>query len=480
MTEDLILHPDVKLRPDRGRTVLFSIQRPDSRIRDIFRYLFPQHAVILSLFNGKRDFDRVTADTAYLFDITYQEASEVLRVVLDLPVDKEKKVKDLLIKASQVDLKRVRVYDPQDFIVPHDQVDMSNVRCLMPTSLMILPTLRCYTSCFYCYADRRKNAKEDEFDLHAFEGLLSAMSDCGMETAEFSGGDFFCRDDAYELLGCVLSRGMYASIPTKYPLDRNQVRRLSELGLTSIQISIDAMDAEVVDCLVGMHGYGEKILKTIELLGEFGIMVRTNTVLTRRNSHEAIRLARYLAGLTHVYRMHFTCYSRSIYHHDDSLFCPHDAAKVFADQLDDLKLKYPEKDISFSGVIPDPYSFTYETKEKNYWERAFCTGNRRAFTILPDGQVTICEELYYHPNFIVGDIKKQSLMEIWNSPRSLELAFPSQDTFPDGPCRSCPDFSRCHNHLGRCPREAIKAYGPERHYWPDPRCPRAPQGHRMG
>jgi radical SAM protein with 4Fe4S-binding SPASM domain len=459
--------------------VLFSIQRPDSKIRDIFRFLFPQQAVILSLFNGQRNLGQVKEDIAYLFDLNEEEASELLQAVLELPVGRDNKVKDLLVEVSQVDPGRVRFYDPHDFIVPYDQIDMTKVRCQRPTSLMILPTLRCYVNCRYCYADRQKARDKNEFSLHLFDRLLSEMWDCGMETAEFSGGDLFCREDAEELIGCVLSRGMYASIPTKYPLERNQIKRLAELGLSNMQISIDALTPRVIDSLVRMAGYGERILRTIELLAEFGIMVRTNSVITRHNSNETISLARYLVNLPHVYRMNFTCYSRSIYHHHDNLFCSPDEIKVFERKLNELKVEHPEKDISFNGDITDPYDLTYDQKEANFSERAFCTANRRSLTVLPDGHVTICEELYYHPHFIVGNLKTQSLLEIWNSHRCLELAFPHQETFPDGPCSTCPDFESCNYQLGRCPREAIKAYGPERHHWPDPRCPRAPLGRRL-
>lgn len=38
--------------------------------------------------------------------------------------------------------------------------------------------------------------------------------------------------------------------------------------------------------------------------------------------------------------------------------------------------------------------------------------------VLPDGKVTLCEQLYWHPQFILGDLKEQTLAEIWQSPRA--------------------------------------------------------------
>ena len=91
----------------------------------------------------------------------------------------------------------------------------------------------------------------------------------------------------------------------------------------------------------------------------------------------------------------------------------------------------------------------------------------------------ICEELYSHESFIIEDLNRQTLREVWNFPRALELAFPEKAMVTDGACRDCPDFGRCHKGLGRCFRDAPKAYGTDRPYWPDPRCPRAPAGNRM-
>ena len=131
--------------------------------------------------------------------------------------------------------------------------------------------------------------------------------------------------------------------------------------------------------------------------------------------------------------------------------------------------------ITLSGKTPsipkDP------NERKIMWEnRANCTGNRDGFIILPDGRVTPCEELYDHPAFIMGDLKIQSIMEIWNSPNAIALNFPDQSLVNDGPCQSCQDFIQCNSVKGRCWRDILKAYGLNKSHYPDPRCPLAPVG----
>lgn len=473
----LLLSPEVKLRPDGGRAILFTVNPGDSR-DTAFCFLFPQQAVILSLFDGKRDLAAVSEAVAYMFDLDIQAASQQVDALLAVQVNNEQTIGSLLMDASAIEPEQVRVYDPKTFIIPAQKIDMENTRCRSPYTMLVLPTMRCVTNCKYCYADRESFHGKQEFDLTMYRRLLKEAGDCGIETIEISGGDFFCREDAFDIIESTLSAGMYLNIPTKYPLSRSQVQRLAATGLSTIQISIDSLDPEIIDRLMGVAGYGGKILQTLNFLGEAGIKVRTNTVLTPVNVREAISLARYLAEKPYVFMSNFTCYGRSLYRHDDSLFCSPEDVAIFEEEFSQLQEQYPGK-VTFSGGNDNPYAGEEAVRAKKFWERAYCTANRRGIVVLPDGKVTICEELYGHEHFIIGDLTEQTLLEVWNSPKALKLAYPDQAEVTDGPCGDCPDFRRCHEGLGRCFREALKAYGYDRHYAPDPRCPRAPAGSRM-
>jgi radical SAM protein with 4Fe4S-binding SPASM domain len=466
------------MRKDGNRAILFSVNAANSVYSSCFRFLNPIQAIVLSQFNGKRDLASIKEAIEYLLDLDAQTASNWVDALLALPVSREHTIGTFIIEASDIDVKSVRLYDPKVFIPDKDQSGSDGFRCKIPFKMIVLPTMRCYTRCRYCYADRNGFSGK-EFDISLFKDLLKQAKDCGMETIDFSGGDIFCRSDAFELIECSLSMGMYPNIPTKYPLSRNQVEHLAEIGLSILQISIDALDPDIIDNLVAVSpGYGNKILQTLNYLREAGIKVRTNSVLTPYNIKDAINLAKYLGRQPHVFKSNFTCYGRSLYCHKDDLFCcPEDVLK-FEEYFDKIKKEFPDK-FFFSGLNGDPYKGNESERASVFSKRAMCTANKNGFIVLPDGRVTVCEELYFHESFIIGDLNKQSLMEIWNSPKALELAHPSQSSIPDGACKDCSDFSICHEGLGRCFRECLKAYGIHSPHWPDPRCPRAPIGNRM-
>ncbi len=187
----------------------------------------------------------------------------------------------------------------------------------------------------------------------------------------------------------------------------------------------------------------------------------------------------HLAKKSHVFKSGFTCYARSLYRHNDSLFCAKEDVSKFENEINEIKAEFPHKKINFDGALNNPYSGNEPERSDAFQKRVVCTANRRGFIVLPDGRATICEELYLHESFILGDLNRQSLMEIWNSPKALQLAHPEKALVPDGPCKDCGDFSHCHEGRGLCVRDSLKAYGYDRPYWPDPRCPRAPVGNRM-
>ena len=472
----LHLSPEVKLRPDGGRAVLFSVNPLDADGDEVFRHLFPQQAIILSLFDGTREIRDIRRQVSFLFNLSDDQAAEQIETLISLPVNDNDNIGSLLRVTTDFNVHSIRTYDPNMFVTRADEIDMRNIRCKAPTRILVLPTMQCVTNCIYCYADTDGFKGRKQFGLDLFKRLLKELKQCAIETVEFSGGDFFCRADAFELLETTFSEGLYPSIPTKMPLSREKARRLRSMGLKTIQISIDAVSPAIIDTLMQRNGYGRNILESIDYLGEAGIKVRTNSVLTPLNIHDVPALLTYLAERPFVSKINVTCYGRTLYRHSDALFVGGDMLADFEDQLHQIKTTYPHKKIIFNGANADYYAGSEKEKTDRFRQRALCTANRRSVVVLPDGQVTICEELYFHPDFIIGDLKQNSLMEIWNSAKALELASPAQEKVMDGPCQNCPDFRQCHDHLGRCYRDALKAYGYEKPHWPDPRCPHAPLG----
>lgn len=94
-----------------------------------------------------------------------------------------------------------------------------------------------------------------------------------------------------------------------------------------------------------------------------------------------------------------------------------------------------------------------------------------SFFILPDGKVSICEQIYWHPYFIIGDVNKESLSEVWNSERARYLYYEAwKDISPSSKCFGCVQNQECFRSNNRCWVDIMKAYGKNNYDYPDPRC----------
>ncbi len=133
--------------------------------------------------------------------------------------------------------------------------------------------------------------------------------------------------------------------------------------------------------------------------------------------------------------------------------------------LDDSGLNY-----QISSVLTN-----YNCQGSRCFKGSECSALTTHMFILPDGKVTVCEQLYWHPQFIIGNVTTQSLKEVWHSPQALHLCSLSrQDINKESPCRECRLFEDCFSYQNRCWSDIIKAYGKDCWDFPDPRCCFAP------
>lgn len=110
--------------------------------------------------------------------------------------------------------------------------------------------------------------------------------------------------------------------------------------------------------------------------------------------------------------------------------------------------------------------------ESHFFNRAFCSGLFSSLYILPDGQVTMCEQLYWNKRFIIWNVKSNSILEIWNSKEAKSLYEIKQEDFPeDSLCHSCGKFKECRTFRQVCYRDIIRKYCSQKWYYPDVKCP---------
>ncbi len=350
--------------------------------------------------------------------------------------------------------------------------DLSEVRLHIPNNMTLMLNTECVTDCIYCYAD--KPYIKHPLPFPRIQALLREASDLGMSDVDVDGGDFFLYPYWRELLMEMRKYDYLPTISTKCPMSESMVEDLKYLGVKKIQLSIDSVDSmEMQKMLYVDEFYTDEVLYGLQLLDEADIEITVKPVITKFNdSEESLNnTIDMLTSFANVRQINFTPADFSQFKSGRAYFSTRA-------QLARLKTIVEERNktcsakLSFLGYA-EPQ--TEEQRRESFPHRSLCSGNVHGFFVLPDGKVTFCEQMYWHPFFILGDLTRQSIMEMWNSDLALARWNFSQDEVRDvSPCKTCEEFEKCHRGLGNCWRMAISAYGYENYDFPAPNCPKAP------
>lgn len=476
----LALHPAFRLRHDVDRAVILT--RPQQLLTDkpsLFLRLPPREAILLALMDGDRTVGQLKSLWAELTHQSPEAASrEVDRGICHYTTGNLAEA-GFLTEVDATNRASIRRYDPTRFTVPPDKVDLADPRLRRPYMIYYIPTLFCPQRCVYCYAKLSPRPEKDLLPLGRLREIVSDLQDLEVDYVQMSGGDPFARKDIFEILEAFVEAGILPDVPTKLGLKRDQAVRLKALGIDLVQISLDSTEPEIIDTMVGVRGHHKRVVRVLEDLRDVGLEARVNTVVTPLNVATVGSLIDFLGGLGHVRQVTLSPYARTMFRHRDDLFLSRDDYARLEEATALHAPFHPHMTVTITGSPPELDAPSRERRASSFGARSLCTANRHGFLILPDGRVGVCEQLYDHPAFLIGDLRRQSVMEMWNSPEALALVRPDPATVPNGPCKGCSSFSECNLSPGRCWRDTIKAYGPDKPHYPDPRCPLAPPSVRL-
>jgi radical SAM protein with 4Fe4S-binding SPASM domain len=288
--------------------------------------------------------------------------------------------------------------------------------------------------------------------------------------------NFFCTEGWRTILKKLYDCGFSPYISTKVPITKTEINDAYDIGLREIQISLDSIDSELLQQTLNVNDiYFSHIQDTIRNLDNKGIKLIIKSTLTKTTCTitNMKKLLNFVCSLKHVKRYTFTAIAHN-YHKPVDIFVK---IRPTIQQINDIynyifSLKLPYDIKADIGASIKKCDFCNYTSFKN---RSLCSANVDSFIILPDGKVTICEDMYWDKNFLIGDITKSTITEVWNSNEAMALWNIQKAVFPDdSECKVCQDFENCRYKLGVCWKIIMSCYGKSNWLYPDPRCPKAP------
>lgn len=485
-----ILNPAYFLRNDVHRALIGTFDdcdiEPEKYDYNILFFIHPINAQMLSFFDGVRTLSQCISDISEYFDISEDE----ICVIISNYIENKDKLyinynnEDIIFPRNVLVEKgnyiRKEFYNPEQFIV-NDDIDLTSTRLYKPIRAIFELTLNCYTDCVYCYADRKQQDKNHYLPIEKIISIIREAKSLDFIAIEVNGGEVLIHPFWSEIFNELSDNGYRPLISTKLPLDKKSLEYLHEIGMTKLQISLDSVNSTTLMKMLNVKAdYKDKILETMQMLDDMKFDWQVNTVITRFNDSLEDEMKPLISKLIsyknikqiRVRPVEYSMY-KSISTFEDIKTTPqilnriHEYIQFISSENGNIKITMDEQD-----------NFDYSLDDKKYLfpKRSLCTANQRAFIILPDGKVTICEELYWNPHFIIGDLTEQSIMEMWQSEKSTKLFYLDNSMISeDSNCKECNEFSQCRHNKGVCWKMVIMAYGKEKWDYPDPKCSHSPK-----
>lgn len=298
----------------------------------------------------------------------------------------------------------------------------------VPISVHLDVTYRCNERCVHCYLDHDDHG---EMTTAEIKGVLDQLADAGVFFLIFSGGEVFLRRDFFEILE--YSRRLLFNVKIKtnaVMIREDEARRIRELGVDTVQISVYSHRAEVHDAITKLPGSFDRSIKAIRFLRAQGLKVTMANVLMTWNLGDQDALQQLAAELG----VHYTL---------DPTITP-----MMDGDTSVLSLRIPGEQLREvfrnPALVPNMEEFCAPPKPvtESDMDGYSCSAGHSFCYISPYGDVYPCVQ-FPLPS---GNLRRQKFLDIWNHSTELKevRSIQARDLTT---CSSCSHVSSCT----RCP-----------------------------
>lgn len=159
-------------------------------------------------------------------------------------------------------------------------------------------TRACALSCVHCRAKAQPRAHPLELTTEECMSVVDALSDFGMTPMLIlSGGDPFMRRDLFQIVERARKKNLTVAVaPSATALvTEKRLRRLVDLGVSSVSFSLDGATARRHDDFRGFDGTFDRTLEMMNVAKECGLSFQVNTTVSRSSRDDLPEMATLMA-----------------------------------------------------------------------------------------------------------------------------------------------------------------------------------------
>lgn len=322
-------------------------------------------------------------------------------------------------------------------------------------------TNRCNLSCTHCGYDNLNRDPRRELPIDFFIQALTEARTLGAHGVNITGGEIFLRPDCLDLVTRAAHMGYFVTLESNGTLIKDEhIHHLKTLGKkVRLAISLDGIKPETHEAVRGPNTYA----RTIEVLHKLSaarVPTRINTVMQRGNLNEIPNVARFAVKELGI---GFRLLPFILEYGKGACVCKTDGVPY-----DDIERVMEGFMYPFMRSLPEG-TVTLGLKMAlvpiDIEGHLICPWGQSMIGIGPSGIASLCHVTNNLEAFGFGDLKEQSLTDIWqNSPRLRQFREFDPATLK-GICGNCLARNVCR---GGCRLNAYASFGD--FLAPDPQC----------
>ncbi len=280
-------------------------------------------------------------------------------------------------------------------------------------NLFLELTLACNERCFHC-GSSCASAMDGELTCEEWKRVIDeAYEDFGTSRVQLcvTGGEPLLRRDFFEIMGHARDRGFRWGMTSNATLITPEVaRRLAEVGMSTISVSIDGL-RDTHDRLRGLAGGYDRAMAGVRNLIDVGAfrVVQVTTVVNHANIGELDELFRIMDGIDiDSWRViGIEPIGRALLR-PDLMLTREDQVRL----LDFIRAKrsqgYP-LEYGCSHYL----GLEYEAEVREwYW---LCGAGLHVASVMANGDIGACLDIERRPELIQGNVRRDHLRDVWEN-----------------------------------------------------------------
>jgi MoaA/NifB/PqqE/SkfB family radical SAM enzyme len=319
-------------------------------------------------------------------------------------------------------------------------------------------TAYCPKRCVYCFANPilGSRAKDAILSRSQLQTIFVEAAELGAQRLLVAGAEPLLRQDLPEVLGDAIGAGILPLLTTKHSIDRALAERFAAAGLRHLSLSIDSVDSQENQRLVGNPNYACHVAETMEALQYAGIEFSLQMVVTPVNQHSLRKVVDFAATrrarVVQVVPYEPVQSPIGDYGNYEMLV----ERSAVASEVETLQCKYPTIELELFEELGSGSSDAYQ-----------CDIGMTKMFFLPDGVVHRCYKLTADDRLRGRDLRVTSVAAAWHDPAFQPIISPPRQNYAGTACFGCGRFQSCHDE-GRCIYQALVDL--ERYEAPDRDC----------